>query len=113
MIFTMTGQEKGDLLIQVTTWAGLTVFTLTSFLLNSHYIAVHGNVLWCCWPNYDDDFFRIKKGYPYEARVITRVLPTFLADFFPPQDIMNKVIGEFISSQQPYPQLVAHVVFQV
>jgi hypothetical protein len=31
MIFTMTGQEKGDLLIQVTTWAGLTVFTLTSF----------------------------------------------------------------------------------
>ncbi|XP_052100645.1 huntingtin-like [Mytilus californianus] len=58
-------------------------------------------------------FDRIKKGYPYEARVITRVLPTFLADFFPPQDIMNKVIGEFISSQQPYPKLVAQVVFQV
>jgi hypothetical protein len=57
--------------------------------------------------------FRIKKGYPYEARVITRVLPAFLADFFPPQDIMNKVIGEFISSQQPYPQLIAKVVFQV
>ncbi|KAK3095770.1 hypothetical protein FSP39_018831 [Pinctada imbricata] len=58
-------------------------------------------------------FDRIKKGYPYEARVITRVLPTFLADFFPPQDIMNKIIGEFISSQQPYPQLIALVVFQV
>ncbi|XP_056004424.1 huntingtin-like isoform X2 [Ostrea edulis] len=58
-------------------------------------------------------FDRIKKGYPYEARVITRVLPTFLADFFPPQDIMNKIIGEFISSQQPYPQLIAMVVFQV
>lgn len=26
---------------------------------------------------------------------------------------MNKVIGEFISSQQPYPQVVAKVVFQV
>jgi len=25
MKFSMTGQEKGDLLIQVTTWAGLTV----------------------------------------------------------------------------------------
>ena len=25
MQFSMTGQEKGDLLIQVTTWAGLTV----------------------------------------------------------------------------------------
>jgi hypothetical protein len=24
--FSITGQEKGDLLIQVTTWAGLTVF---------------------------------------------------------------------------------------
>jgi hypothetical protein len=26
MKFTMTRQEKGDLLIQVTAWAGLTVF---------------------------------------------------------------------------------------
>jgi hypothetical protein len=25
MKFSMTGQEKGDLLIQVTTWAGVTV----------------------------------------------------------------------------------------
>ncbi|XP_053407184.1 huntingtin-like isoform X2 [Mercenaria mercenaria] len=58
-------------------------------------------------------FDRIKKGYPYEARVIGRVLPAFLADFFPAQDIMNKVIGEFLSSQQPYPQLIAKVVFQV
>ncbi|KAL3864910.1 hypothetical protein ACJMK2_006556 [Sinanodonta woodiana] len=58
-------------------------------------------------------FDRIKKGYPHEARVISRILPSFLADFFPPQDIMNKVIGEFISSQQPYPQLIARVVFQV
>jgi hypothetical protein len=30
MKFSMTGQEKGDLLIQVTTWAGLTVITWTS-----------------------------------------------------------------------------------
>jgi len=26
MKFSMTGQEKGDILIQVTTWAGLTVY---------------------------------------------------------------------------------------
>ena len=26
MEFSMTGQEKGDLLIQVTAWAGLTVY---------------------------------------------------------------------------------------
>ncbi|CAL1538264.1 unnamed protein product [Lymnaea stagnalis] len=58
-------------------------------------------------------FDRIKKGYPYEARVITRLLPAFLADFFPAQDIMNKVIGEFLSAHQPYPYLIAKVVFQV
>jgi hypothetical protein len=29
MKFSMTGQEKGDLLIQVTAWAGLTVYIYT------------------------------------------------------------------------------------
>nr|XP_006822985.1 PREDICTED: huntingtin [Saccoglossus kowalevskii] len=58
-------------------------------------------------------FDRIRKGFPSEARVIARILPTFLIDFFPPQDIMNKVIGEFLSSQQPHPQLMARVVFKV
>jgi len=28
MKFSMTGQGKGDLLIQVTTWAGLTVYKM-------------------------------------------------------------------------------------
>ena len=40
MEFSMTGQEKGDLLIWVTSWAGLTVFL---------------NMLWtfyCCKVNY-------------------------------------------------------------
>lgn len=56
---------------------------------------------------------RIRKGFPCEARVVARVLPQFLDDFFPPQDVMNKVIGEFLSSQQPYPQFMATVVYQV
>ncbi|ELR57297.1 Huntingtin, partial [Bos mutus] len=58
-------------------------------------------------------FDRIRKGFPAEARVVARVLPQFLDDFFPPQDVMNKVIGEFLSSQQPYPQFMATVVYQV
>lgn len=58
-------------------------------------------------------FCRIRKGFPYEARVITRILPAFLTDFFPPQDIMNKVIAEFLSSQQAHPELMAKVLFQV
>lgn len=56
---------------------------------------------------------RIRKGFPFEARVVARILPQFLDDFFPPQDVMNKVIGEFLSNQQPYPQFMATVVYKV
>ncbi|NXY84945.1 HD protein, partial [Alcedo cyanopectus] len=58
-------------------------------------------------------FDRIRKGFPFEARVVARILPQFLDDFFPPQDVMNKVIGEFLSNQQPYPQFMATVVYKV
>ncbi|XP_033945672.1 huntingtin isoform X3 [Pseudochaenichthys georgianus] len=58
-------------------------------------------------------FDRIRKGLPSEARVVARILPQFLDDFFPPQDVMNKVIGEFLSNQQPYPQFMATVVYKV
>lgn len=57
--------------------------------------------------------FRVRKGFPCEARVVARILPQFLDDFFPPQDVMNKVIGEFLSNQQPYPQFMATVVYKV
>ncbi|XP_009291248.1 huntingtin isoform X6 [Danio rerio] len=58
-------------------------------------------------------FDRIRKGFPSEARVVARILPQFLDDFFPLQDVMNKVIGEFLSNQQPYPQFMATVVYKV
>ncbi|XP_013873563.1 huntingtin isoform X2 [Austrofundulus limnaeus] len=58
-------------------------------------------------------FDRIRKGLPSEARVVSRILPQFLDDFFPTQDVMNKVIGEFLSNQQPYPQFMATVVYKV
>jgi hypothetical protein len=35
MKFSMTGQEKGDLLIQVTAWAGLNVYIFFAFELNA------------------------------------------------------------------------------
>ncbi|TRY87598.1 hypothetical protein DNTS_005987 [Danionella cerebrum] len=57
-------------------------------------------------------FDRIRKGFPSEARVVARILPQFLDDFFPLQDVMNKVIGEFLSNQQPYPQFMATVVYK-
>ncbi|XP_078717925.1 huntingtin isoform X2 [Lampetra fluviatilis] len=58
-------------------------------------------------------FDRLRRGVPCEAGVVSRILPQFLDDFFPPQDIMNKIIGEFLSSQQPYPQFMAYVVYKV
>ena len=57
--------------------------------------------------------YRIRKGVPSEARVVARVLPPLLLDFFPAQEIMNKVIGEFLSCQQPHPELMAQVLFKV
>ena len=56
---------------------------------------------------------RIRKGFPAEAQIVSRVLPRLLLDFFPSQEIMNKVIGEFLSSQQPHPELMAEVLFKV
>nr|NP_001342356.1 huntingtin [Ciona intestinalis] len=58
-------------------------------------------------------FERIRKGYPHEARVMSKVLPSMLDDFFPAQDIMNKIIAEFISTLQPFPASVAQILYEV
>ncbi len=44
---------------------------------------------------------------------MSEILPIVLGDFFPPTDVMNKVIGEFLSSQQPHPELMASVLYKV
>ena len=44
---------------------------------------------------------------------MSEILPIVLGDFFPAQDVMNKVIGEFVSSQQPHPELMASVLCKV
>jgi huntingtin len=59
------------------------------------------------------DFFRIRKGFRSEAKLVSEILPIVLGDFFPPTDVMNKVIGEFLSSQQPHPELMASVLYKV
>ncbi|KAI4485420.1 hypothetical protein M0804_006925 [Polistes exclamans] len=58
-------------------------------------------------------FDRIKKGYPMEVEILCSVLSGVLADFFPPSEILTKVIGEFLSPQQPHPRLLSGVVFKV
>ncbi|GFT39474.1 huntingtin [Nephila pilipes] len=58
-------------------------------------------------------FDKIKKAYPFEAEIVCEILPGFLMEFFPVQEILNKIITEFLSSQQPHPQLMAKVIFEV
>uniref|UniRef100_A0A1Y1K0T3 Huntingtin n=1 Tax=Photinus pyralis TaxID=7054 RepID=A0A1Y1K0T3_PHOPY len=58
-------------------------------------------------------FDYIKKGYSFEVEVLCGMLPNILNDFFPPSDILTKVLGEFLSPQQPHPKLLSRVVFKV
>lgn len=58
-------------------------------------------------------FERIKRGYVHEVEILCTILPNVLDDFFSPADILTKVIGEFLSAQQPHPKLLSIVVFQV
>jgi hypothetical protein len=48
-----------------------------------------------------------------EASVYASLLPKLLCDFLPPHDLLNKLITEFLnSSQHPYPEAVAFVLFK-
>ncbi|XP_063978909.1 huntingtin isoform X2 [Diachasmimorpha longicaudata] len=58
-------------------------------------------------------FDRIKKGQNMEVRIFCAVLSEILGDFFPPFETLTKVIGEFLSPQQPHQRLVSGVVFKV
>lgn len=56
---------------------------------------------------------RIKKGYPIEVEIVCEILPGILSDFFSASDILTKVIGEFLSPNQPHKRNMAAIVFQV
>lgn len=58
-------------------------------------------------------FEHIKRGPTFEVEILCYVLPDILNDFFAPADILTKVIGEFLSPQQPHTKLLSRVVFQV
>ncbi len=48
-----------------------------------------------------------------EASVYASLLPKVLCDFLPPHDLLNKLITEFLnSSQHPYPEAVAFILYK-
>ncbi|XP_044753476.1 huntingtin isoform X2 [Coccinella septempunctata] len=58
-------------------------------------------------------FEYIKRGYIFEAEIVCSLLPQVLDDFFTPADILTKVIGEFLSAQQPHQKFLSKVVFHL
>ncbi|XP_047128948.1 huntingtin isoform X1 [Hydra vulgaris] len=56
---------------------------------------------------------RIRKGQISEATLLANILPRILLDFLPVQEVMNKLISEFLSSQQPRPELIAKIFYKV
>jgi huntingtin len=58
-------------------------------------------------------FDRLKVCGANEAYTLASIIPNMLYDFFPTQDILNKIIGEFLSSQHFYPQNSALIIFKV
>ena len=55
----------------------------------------------------------IRVGGAAEAHLLENLLPPLLDDFLPPRQVMNIVMGEFSSTQQPHPELVATIVHRV
>lgn len=49
-----------------------------------------------------------------ESLIIATLVPAILTDFFPPQDTLNKVIGELLSNvkSQLHPNLLAQIIFE-
>eukprot|EP01137_Pigoraptor_chileana_P025826 Opistho-2@95885 len=58
-------------------------------------------------------FDRMRRGFYRESRAIVAALGPLLGSHFPAQQIMSIVMGEFLSSQQTHPELLAALVHDV
>lgn len=57
--------------------------------------------------------FRIKKGCLLEVEVTTVIMAKVLTDIFPTSYVLMRVVGEFLSPNQPHPTSMCIVVNQV
>lgn len=58
-------------------------------------------------------FDRLKYCTLDEGNVICEMLPQLLVKLFPMQDVLNKVIGEFLSGQQVWLHLLAQLMYRI
>jgi len=45
-------------------------------------------------------------------QIVSKVLPVVVNDFLPPSEILNRVIAEFMTPSQAFPELMAPVLSQ-
>jgi len=55
---------------------------------------------------------KIREESSIATLVIAKVLPYILLDFFPPEQVLGVVVGEFMN-ERPNPHLLAHVLFNI
>ena len=55
----------------------------------------------------------VRRSGVKEAKLLCKILPKILVDFFAASDVMNRVINEFISPGQPHQVLLSGVLFAV
>ena len=55
----------------------------------------------------------VRRSGAKEAKLLCKILPKVLVDFFSAADVMNRVINEFISPGQPHQVLLSGVLFAV
>ena len=55
----------------------------------------------------------VRRSGPNEAKLLCKILPKVLVDFFSAADVMNRVINEFISPGQPHQVLLSGILFAV
>lgn len=63
----------------------------------------------------DFDFFfsRMKRGTDQEARLLGTIMPTITCDIFPPADILNRILSEFMTSRPLVAYNLTPTIFKV
>lgn len=56
---------------------------------------------------------RMKRGTDEEADLLGRVMPILTCDIFPPADILNRILSEFMSSRTPVAYSLTPTIFKV
>lgn len=55
----------------------------------------------------------MKRGTDSEAELIGRIMPVITCDIFPPADILNRILNEFMTARPTVASSLAPTIFKV